>query len=526
MSNIDDETFEALNTQRYLALDPHQFYVNNAARLAAKATGLERLAFKIFGEDFIGSIAFALDPGRDFKVDPRKPAPKLRTRIRRKSPYMRSKTITTSSKQISNAHRQTIFGGDTSSTTTSGPTTTKTDLDPFLFLEDKSVDTTNATRNKWEKGGPLEMWRSSLRYSSPSVTRRAYNRNYQSMCNHGLIPDLTNISTRSYHIAGPVATLSLEHQNTLRILEESRAMTVLQAHRDELISRSLPLAPSFTLFRSLAELRDLHRLADLSEIPKRLKERTFAIKDMASLHLATEFGIKPLISDIERMLALPDVIAKRVNYLLERQGKPTSFRRRIFIDEDIGYTPSWSLNGTTDPMFTKTLTSTFSRRRVELRSSINHTFEFPNVELPTLRKNLTKRLWGLQPTASDLYNLIPWSWLIDWFTGLGNYLQAIEAVNMNDSLVNYGYLTYISRGEVGHSVNYSGTYKYTDKHAISGQGTDLTLEVSALGNTVYGYTYHKRVDVSSIGVSTVNGLQNLDDSQSLILSALLAQKAT
>lgn len=529
MSNMDDETFKDLYQIKMQELDPYRLYRNHAARRAAQSKGLERLAFAIFGFEMIGSFALALDPSSSFKVpfDPRKSEPKFRTRIKSKPPYKRKKTVTTSSSQTSRAHSQTVFGGDTNSTTTTGPTTTETQLPDFPLLEDFITDTTDKLREPFAKGGEMEKFTCSLRYSSPSVNRRIYNRSFGNVCNHGMVPELIEISNRSYSIQGPFAVLSLPQQVSLRTLEETRSDEVIREYRDVLLSRTLPMARSFGLFRSLAELRDLNRLADLSEIPRKLKERIFTAKDLAGSHLAVEFGIKPLVSDVQRMLSLPDTIARRVNYLLERNGKPTTFRRKIFLEEDIsGFTPTWSTSGTSDSMWTKVRTTSSQRRSIELRCSANYTVEFPKLEVPTLRKNISRKLWGLEPTLVDLYNLTPWSWLIDWFTGLGNYLQAIEDINSDPNLVNDAWISYISKCNVSCAVTQELTYRYTDRHAISKKGVQYNKKLIAPSNTDFVYSFHKRVNVSGIGVSTVNGLQNLSDSQSLILGALFAQRTT
>lgn len=529
MSNMDDETFKDLYQIKMQELDPLRLYVNHAAQRAAQSKGLERLAFAVFGFEMIGSFALALDPSSSFKqpFDPRKSEPKFRTRIRSKPPYKRKKTVTTSSSQISNAHRQTIFGGDTHDVTTTGPTVTETQLADFPLLEDFITDTTDKLREPFAKGGEMEKFTCSLRYSSPSVNRRIYTRNFQNVCNHGMEPDLTNISNRSYAIQGPFAVLSLPQQVSLRTLEENRSDELISEYRDVLLSRTLPLAPSFNLFRSLAELRDLNRLADLSEIPRKLKERIFTLKDLAGSHLAVEFGIKPLISDVQRMLELPDTIAKRVNYLLERNGKPTTFRRKIFLEEDIsGFTPTWSTTGTSDKMWTTVRTTNSRKRSIELRCSANYNVEFPKLEVPKLRKNIARKLWGIEPTFSDLYELTPWSWLIDWFTGLGNYLQAIEDINQNSSLVNDAWISYVSKCSVSCAVTQELTYYYTDRHAISKKGARYSLQLIAPSQTDFVYSFHKRVNVADIGVSTVNGLRNLNDSQSLILGALFTQRTT
>lgn len=36
------------------------------------------------------------------------------------------------------------------------------------------------------------------------------------------------------------------------------------------------------------------------------------------------------------------------------------------------------------------------------------------------------RLYGLRPSPSVVYNAVPWSWLVDWFTNLGHVIENVE----------------------------------------------------------------------------------------------------
>lgn len=37
------------------------------------------------------------------------------------------------------------------------------------------------------------------------------------------------------------------------------------------------------------------------------------------------------------------------------------------------------------------------------------------------------RLYGLRPTPSVIYNAIPWSWMVDWFSNLGDIISNLDA---------------------------------------------------------------------------------------------------
>lgn len=507
-------------------LDPKAFYVNKAFENSESATGFERLAYHIFGYELIGSLAFALDPMRDFRVYIDRPKGKRRNRIKSFPPIRRSKRRQSNSKFSSLTHH--IIGNrDNITNTTSTGTPVVTNLSSFTTVPSFSIDTVESGRPPGVNGGEFEKFMPHVTWTSPSVNRKRWAQASGVVCNHGNLEFSRNDYDLGWSFRGPVSTLSAVSQNQLRILEQERADQLFKQHGFSLITKTRPEASLFRLVRSIAEIKDLPRLADLSQIPQLLKDRTFGVKDLGSLILAKEFGLDPLISDIRRLLELPEEITKKVNFLISRNGLPTTFRRKLTGSEPIPFTPSWSSSGFSDTIFSRTRTSDVLLREYELRVSVNYGIKFPDIELPKLRKKLFDQLLGTNATFSDLYELTPWSWLIDWFSGLGNYLQAIEDMYLNPHLINDGWITYVSNGICSRSVTMEGDYENLETKAPGGavlKREKRTLVCS--GTTSFLYSYHKRVNCSQIGVPSVVGLENLTDFQSLILSALFAQKST
>lgn len=526
MSGSNPLTDGSLTTNIWRELDPRAFYVNKAFENSKIATGLERLAYNIFGYDVIGSLAFALDPMRDFRVYIDKPKGDLRVRVKSSPPIRRSKSRTASSKYSKLTH-QIIGNRDniTSSNSPGSPVTTS--LSPFVTIPGFSRDTTDSTRPKGINGGDFEKFSPSVTWSGGSVGRRSWTQATGYICSHGNVEFSRTESSVDFSFHGPVSILSTVSQNQLLKLEQERADQLFNQHGFSLIAKTRPEASLFRLVRSLAELRDLPKLADLALIPRLLKERAFGVKDAGSLVLAKEFGLDPLVSDIRRLLELPDEITRKVNFLISRNGRPTTFRRRLTGSEPISFTPSWSSSGFSDSIFSRSRTSDVLQRDYEVRVSVNYGIKFPDIELPKLRKKLFNQLLGTNATFSDLYELTPWSWLIDWFTGLGNYLQSLEDMYLNPHLINDGWITYASNCVCARSVTLEGDYVNKETRAPGGailKEEKRTLVCSS--NTTFSYSYHKRVNCSQIGVPSAEGLENLTDFQSLILTALFAQKST
>lgn len=155
---------------------------------------------------------------------------------------------------------------------------------------------------------------------------------------------------------------------------------------------------------------------------------------------------------------------------------------------------------------------------------MNSTFEFPPVELPQLRRDLSARLYGADIDFKTLYDLVPWSWLVDWFTGFGDYLNVIEAINTDPSLVNYGFVTYKSAG----TLLTQQTWKYDDLLDLTYHNPEEHYKtVTKMTRRVAGkleWQYQLRKSIGDLGVSTVSEGVNLSPFQTLILGALTAQR--
>jgi hypothetical protein len=176
-----------------------------------------------------------------------------------------------------------------------------------------------------------------------------------------------------------------------------------------------PSRPTVDLPLFLFEFKDFPRmLRDLGRILKRdLNPAT-----VPNGYLAYQFGWAPLVSDVMKLLNLQQSIEERKRYLkrLERGArvKRTLFSGELSRTREIdGYT----LAGVTaDVDITEHLKVWFSAN-AKLKISL---------ESADLNNDSTIRkiLLGAQPSGSTLWNMVPWSWLIDYFINVGDTIEA------------------------------------------------------------------------------------------------------
>jgi hypothetical protein len=222
------------------------------------------------------------------------------------------------------------------------------------------------------------------------------------------------------------------------------------------------------------------------------------------------------------LLEKPVRAVREVNRLMRRSGQPTTFRSLSKFAGKTTGTPVFNYDNPTGELYSVTWNNEH-RRKHELRCVVNATFDFPKVNVPSFQKQLFLHKIGVNPMPTDLYNLVPWTWLVDWFTGLGNYVEAIDTINSDPSLINWGMLTGITKGEIRTTRN----AKIDD---ITSQWVDGTWNDSKITRTLshqstLEYTLQIRRNVtSSYDVKTILGPSSLSLYQQSILAAILASR--
>jgi hypothetical protein len=155
------------------------------------------------------------------------------------------------------------------------------------------------------------------------------------------------------------------------------------------------------------------------------------LKALAAGHLAWQFAAKPMIGDISKLLGFTRACQARVNALM-KLASGSGLKRRVLLGEQRFITP-WDAAETTvhsQGCYIKAV------RRVHYRMSQWATVRWSLV-CPTyldsmdseamldLARRLTLGLTGYE-VLSAAWELLPWSWLIDWFFNFGSWIAAFN----------------------------------------------------------------------------------------------------
>lgn len=267
----------------------------------------------------------------------------------------------------------------------------------------------------------------------------------------------------------------------------------------EFIRATNPLKPKADLLVSVAELlrEGFPRVISHSILHPSLKKgRKLRLESIGSEYLNFVFGYKPIVSDIVKVY---DTLQKIDNIVeqwirddkksIRRQRKVMLPRKVISLDEDRvsapfsqdmyfparnSGEPFHHVGSSTNP----TYGSYFSRRgqiiiEEEISFSAQFSYDLSKLRLlrafgkegpmtesnAALREYLGLHAVGLAPTDASwvtVWNLIPFSWLVDWFTNIGELFDNFRAEQSAQLQMGWAYISTHATRKVHYSTYIHG----------------------------------------------------------------------
>lgn len=208
---------------------------------------------------------------------------------------------------------------------------------------------------------------------------------------------------------------------------------------NQLITRSNPGRAEVSIPRAVAELRDLPDLVRQGgnlyrryfQSPMRRADRNRlrrgleAANDGQGIYLAYEFGVAPIISDMHKLLDFQSRFARRAKEL-ERFYSNGGSKRRLQLGK-------FSATETDDavPVVSGAGGTWYARRTRTTRVDCWGTIRWrpaPGSTIPQtqpwLMHQARRAVLGLGPTQlGDAWDIIPFSWMVDWFGDVGTFLH-------------------------------------------------------------------------------------------------------
>lgn len=540
--------------------DPHKLYEYRYDTFKP-ANGLETFLYRLMPVSMVKSIAFAIDPTYRFKVSGNIVTPTNRVRYRATASVLDARSLNLyvydhSYAQSTNYKFVALCWSPDYGYQNLYTTNIPTDLQDQPVLASYIKDTTQRTRLFGSYDGELEFFKHDIISSSREYRREYHLRGYYTASyppnpacdavggvnherDHGQ-DTLWVYSTKGRGAVFPKATY-----DALTVSEVAYNKALALKYHVSMLKGVSPFTRDYSLLRNAIELRDIPRsILQMKSTMENMRKvfDTFgrssstrdlifdlrkSSKDIPSEWLSFHFGWRQTYKDLVELMALPEKMSKKINYLMHRSQKATTFRsKRVHLSGETGVSGFQYDTGGYPYEYNIKQDSRIVRES-EIRLSVNATFDFPPINVPSLKRTFT---WydraGITPRFIDVYNLTPWTWLYDWFSGCGNYLELMEEINHDPSLINWGFFTVHTKGAVISNL-YSESLHQRDTR-INGV---VTSEVYGVNQNRHQsrleYECRTRQDVASIyDVKQTSVPTSLSVYQYSILGAILAQRSS
>jgi hypothetical protein len=339
-------------------------------------------------------------------------------------------------------------------------------------LYESSLRLRNGIPSEFDRGHEFFTERRVLRFSHPNYYVQSVNGDvsYQG----ALYPAVTTSTLRRYPTVTPLTS------NEVAVVG------------NRLLKSAIPTLPSAGVAVALAEMRQgLPSLPQIYELRNNLRllqhnarasqgawnpkkpDREYlsgqgskakpgtVVKGAGNAFVGYEFGVLPVVGDITKLLKQMLKVDKTMISYLRDSGSVTRRHRHEVTEDSQGPIVSVSNTASLDNFLTPTnydyhrlfpvgstgtgqLTYT-DYKRVEYKFSGAFSYFVPLgdsfTESAVRIEQLLSKIAGTRLFSPDsLWELVPWSWLIDWVTNIGDVLSIANALNSDGLVMRYGYL--------------------------------------------------------------------------------------
>ena len=263
-------------------------------------------------------------------------------------------------------------------------------------------------------------------------------------------PELS-LPTRKHEYRGPIylfAPVGVSPFPEISLPSISR----INADGRACIAATLPTAPESGLAAFLGELKE--RLP--SVIGYETYRNGLSSRGTGSEYLNVQFGIRPLIGDVEKLAASVSKASELIRKYERNAG--ANVRRGVTLRDkgtliDRGtQTNSFEINRRQGASVTSDFLSRSGSPACRVMDNVHESVWFKGAYTYHLEQNLdllnrlrgyeqrANYLLGTRITPDVIYQLTPWSWLFDWFGDLGTFVKNITYLNSDGLVLRYGYV--------------------------------------------------------------------------------------
>lgn len=210
-----------------------------------------------------------------------------------------------------------------------------------------------------------------------------------------------------------------------------------------IINATLPNKEQMNIALSLAELKR-------EGLPSFRTIHEF-IKNPGSGYLNIEFGIAPIARDIVTLATLVPKAADIIRRFENMRGREYRRRRNVLFELSHDSYQHPTIAGAYPPAAGLYSAGNGAARPVVTRKFSDHiwfsgAYRVATLDDSTLLGKLAEweseanHLLGIRITPEVVYNLLPYSWLLDWFVTIGDVISNYSHIGLDGVALRYGYL--------------------------------------------------------------------------------------
>lgn len=218
------------------------------------------------------------------------------------------------------------------------------------------------------------------------------------------------------------------------------------------IANTVPTRPAANVTTAVAELlfnRLPNLIGDLPKWGKKAEMFRNTAKYAGDRYLNSTFGWTPFIKDIVDVCEAVAEIDKIIQQLYRDSGPDKWVRRRYSFEPSLTTTVEEFSSGQISPALQAQATfygpatlMTTTRKEMWFSGAYSYFLNDPSglLEKSLTRSQLVAEFLGGRITPDTLWNLAPWSWLVDWMANVGDAISNMQAFQEHDLVLKYGYL--------------------------------------------------------------------------------------
>lgn len=271
---------------------------------------------------------------------------------------------------------------------------------------------------------------------------------YQRRLQKGFTPDsrVRSYNAGAYRYEGIKYVPGLTTQTTLPTLTPlpswAGEQSLLAPHFATGWKRSRPGNPVSDVGQWIAELRQL------PSWPLAAYRRLRNFRALGSEYLNVQFGWVPFVSELRKMYETYQTLDKRLDDLVRNNGKGIRRRRNLgdttnttsttnsFPGSLAAFQPTLSFVGLSGNSLM--ITQTITKEKIWFAGRFR--YYVPDIGSSQWTARATRALYGANPTPSLLWEILPWSWLIDWFSNVGDVVSNLSTNAVDNLTADYAYV--------------------------------------------------------------------------------------